>query len=165
MPTTFAPIPLYDPIAHVNNPRGGDRLAAYLNDPWIKYFTALVTEVDESPQRVGLVQRTAQTASIAATSVPPTVTLSTGVYRISYFVRPTTALGGTTVTVAIDWPDGGTTMTHTGSAVNGAAVTNFESTTIFAEVDANGPIRYSTTYAGAAGMQYKLTVAVELVSE
>ena len=162
MARQYAPIPLNDPLVVSKMPKG-EELRGYVTPLWITYLSDQGVQIADRPERVATVDLSGQTASIGATNVPVT-SLTHGLYRVSYYVRVTTALGGTTVTVTIDWKDGGVTCSHSSAAINGAATSNYGSGTLFMDVDNLGPIRYATTYAGGAGMIYKLVLSAEKVA-
>jgi len=160
------PIPLSDPIARPKRAqygKGVDPQEGHLTDAWTAWFTQLTQTTEGSPQRVASVTLTAQAASIGATDMS-TGALSAGLYRISYYARITqAATTSSSLTVTLDWTDGGVSPSFSGAAMTANTVTTFQSETKIIKVDALSPIRYSTTYAsvGATPMQYALRVVLE----
>lgn len=134
-----------------------------MSDPWIRYFSDMTVRLEDSPERIGLVELTAQAASIAATAIPMPG-LSAGLYRVAYYARITTAAtNNSSLTVTFDWQDGGVTPTWSGAAITGNTTTTVQSGTLLLLCAASSPIRYSTTYAsnGATAMVYKLYITCE----
>ena len=168
MSRTYAPLPSNDPIAIgvAVLPDGEEiEVRSDVHFPWEKWFSDIGVQVAARPERVAVVDLSAQSASIAGTAIP-IGSITHGVYRVGYYARITTP-GSTSssLTVVLDWPDGGVTITHTGAAMTGNLVTTFQEDIVTMDVDSSGPIRYSTTYASVGGtsMQYKLVITCEKV--
>jgi hypothetical protein len=119
-----------------------------------------------APQRLSTVELTSQSASIAATAIP-VGSLSSGLYRVSYYTRVTTAATtSSSLTFSLSFTDDAITVALAGTAMTGNTTSTAQSGTYLLQMDANSPITYSTTYAsvGATSMQYKLSVVLEAVN-
>ena len=162
------PLPLQDPIGRRRRPQFGknpDPLEGMLSEPWQDWFDQLNETLEKAPSRVKSVSLTAQEASIAATDMTGGL-LSAGLYRVTYYARITrAATTSSTLTVTLDWVDGGVTVTFSGAAVTGNTTASFQSETKLIRIDNLTAVRYSTTYGsvGATTMQHSLAVTLEEV--
>ena len=167
MSRKFAPLPSEDAIAEGSILLGKEKVpvSVHVTTEWERWFGAVGMDVADSPARVSATDLSGQAASIAPTALP-IGSISHGVYRISYYARITTpATTSSSLTVAIDWPDSSVSCTFTGAAITGNTTATFQQDIVTMDVDANGPIQYSTTYAsvGATPMAYKLVITCEKV--
>lgn len=155
MPFTIAPMPVGDELVL------RDRT---ISEVWRLWFRETKRVVDATPERVVTKQLTAQTASIATTSLPLSVT--TGLWRVSWAARITrAATTSSSLTVTIGWTDT-VALTSSGAALTGNTTTTSQSGMLLIAADGNTPMTYATTYAsaGATTMQYKLDIVVERVN-
>ena len=149
-----APVPTFDRVA------GKDGV---LTIPWREYLQRLPPMLDRCAVRVAEATLTDQAASITATDFTGS-DFPEGLYRVSFYTRITrAATTSSSLTVTIDWTDGGVAMTQSSTALTGNVVTAYRSVTLVLWLDANTRVDYSTTYAsvGATSMQYKLCLTME----
>lgn len=162
-------LPLQDPIARPR--RAGfenrpDPLEGQVTDSWQQVFTALSTTVSQQPTLITKVSLTGQGAAIAATDLSGG-SQSTGLFRITYYARITTAAGvSSSLTVTIGWTETGSALTLSGTAMTGNTTTTTQSGTVMVYADSATPITYATAYASnAAGvMRYRLSVILENIA-
>lgn len=135
---------------------------------FIDWVTQLVADVDSAPSALKVVTATTQNASIGTTPIP-TGTLSTGLYRVTWYARittpATTGAGTSSLTVTLGWTDT-VSCTYSGSAMTGNTTGTVQSQTQVVNIDAASPITYATTYASdtAGQMVYTLSLVLEQVS-
>lgn len=138
-----------------------------INWRWLKSLSSLRQTVDEAPQRqMTPVELTGQSAAIGLTPLPAG-TITSGYYRLSTFLRVTTAAGvSSAVQVTIFFTSGGVACSYTLSNLNTNTTTTPVSDTRLIKADGGTPISYSVTYASnpAAAMVYELTVCLEKVN-
>jgi len=163
------PIPLQDPIAQPRRASFGklakDPLEGLISSSWVSYFNDLGVSAQAAPSRIGSVSYSDQIASRSATDISDGG-LSGGLYRLSYYARITQAAStSSSLTVLLDWTDGGATPSYSGAAMTGNTVTTVQSGSILIQVDPTSPVRYSATYVsvGATVMKYSLHVVLEKV--
>lgn len=162
------PIPLQDPISRPRRVQFGNRrdpLEGTLSDVWVRWFDQLGLVTEQAPSRIATVELTAQAASISATDMTDG-TLSAGLYEVKFYARITQAgTVSSSLTVTLDWTDGGVTPSFSGAAITGNTTTTFQSETKLIRIDSTSPVRYSTTYAsvGATPMNYSLDVVLNEV--
>ena len=165
------PIPLTDPIAQpvrdeFKRKREKDPQEGLITQPWIDYFNQFGVQIQNAATSVKSASVSAQTASIGATDIAGG-SLSTGLYRLSYYTRITRAAGvSSSLEVTLDWQDRGQALSFTGAAIVGNIVTEFQQDTLFLRIDGGvAPVRYSTTRVsvGVPTMEYSLDVVLELV--
>jgi hypothetical protein len=133
---------------------------------WQVWFRNLTNTVNDAPSRIQTVSLVNQSASIGATSIPST-TLTAGLYRVTWYLRISTAAGtSSSVTVTLGWTDDTVTMSLSGAAVTGNTTTTSQTQTSLLAVDNASPVTYATVYssAGAPTMQYALDITLEAVS-
>lgn len=162
------PMPLNDPL--VNRRRRGlkpediDENEGKMTDVWIPYMqsqnTIAATAIRQNTAPVSL---TAQTASIGVTSIP-TTSLASGLYRVGFYYRITTAAGtSSSILVTFHWTDGGISCSLASAANTANTVSTVDTAFALLSIDASTPISYSTTYAsvGAPAMAYSLSLTLE----
>lgn len=109
---------------------------------------------------------TDQHASILASPLAA-VTLSAGLYRVSWYARITTVDGvSSSLIVTLGWTEGAVALTLAGAAVTGDLVTSVQSGVAFLNIDNGSPITYATTYASNTPnkMRYELILVLEKVA-
>lgn len=162
------PMPLNDPIA---NPRrrglkadARDENEGKLSEVWIPYMQSQnsisSTAIRQNTSPIAL---SAQAASIGTTSIP-TSSLSSGLYRVSYYCRITTAASvSSSLIVSFTWTDGGISCSLSSAALTGNTTSTVGTGTALISIDASSPISYSTTYdsVGAPAMAYSLYITLE----
>lgn len=163
---TPAPVPWNTPIVQLDpqtfKPLPGFTMSKDFGN-W--FFASLVQPIANAPQFYPTVALTGQSASIGTTPIP-LPSLATGLYRLTYYARITTADAvSSSLTVTLTWTDGGVSPSFSGAAMTGNTTTTAQSGSAMVQIDAASPISYSTTYASntPAAMQYRLTILVEAV--
>jgi hypothetical protein len=129
------------------------------------FFSSVVAPAANTPQFYPSVNLTAQNAAIGTTPIPLPA-LANGAYRISWYLRKTTADGtSSSVQLTISWTEGAVALSLSGAALATDAVTAVQSNSITILIDAATPISYSTTYASntPGTMKYRLFILVESV--
>lgn len=145
--------------------RGLRDKTAYIVDIWTRWLVELAATVNKTAQQIGSVSLTAQTATIAATAIP-TPTLTTGRYRLSYYVRITTpGTVSSSVTVSFVWTNGGIACTKPFVALTGNTTATTQSGSEVVLADMGTTLTYAVTYAsaGATPMAFALEVWAESV--
>lgn len=135
----------------------------YFSQEHIDWFLRQQQRAQDSPEHLGAVSLSAQSADIAATPIPMP-DLTAGRYRVSVYTRVTrAATTSSELLLTIGWIDGTVVMTSAGATLTGNVTTTFEQRTLFLAVDANASITYTAEYTsvGATAMQFKLEIAVE----
>ena len=133
---------------------------------WQVWLRNLTTTVNDAPVRIQTVSVSGQAASIGTTSIPAS-SLSAGLYRVTWYLRITTAAAtSSSVTVSLGWTDDTVTMSLSGAAVTGNTTTTSQTGTALLSVDNASPVTYATTYVsvGATPMQYTLDLTLEVVN-
>lgn len=128
---------------------------------WHAWFRSLVDRAQVAAYAVTSVNLTGQSASIGATSLIP---LASGLYRVSYRFRVTTAAGvSSSLQVTFTTTDGAVTVNYQNAAYTGNAVNAPQSGTFIIRTDPSTPLTYSVTYASnaAGAMIYALDITVE----
>lgn len=169
------PIPLYDAIAVPSIDRAGldeaqqeimgffDLIKWTISDPWVKWFQNQSSVIQSAAQNVGSISVSAQTASIAATAIPGS--LNTGLYRLTYYFRITSAGTTSSLLVTFAWTDNGVSCTKSFPANTGNTVGTTSSDTYMISADQASPITYATTYASTGTpMAYKLLITMESIN-
>jgi hypothetical protein len=163
MPTIASP-PAQDSLIELDETRRDRRDPFYVARTWLLWLQdALVTRVQAAPELRTAVTLTAQNAAIGATPIP-LASVTAGRYRISFYVRITTADAvSSSLTVTLGWTDSGIACTQSGAALTGNAVTTTQSGSIVVQSDANAPLTYSVAYTSntPGTMQYRLSVVCE----
>ncbi len=147
-------------------------------DPWVEkdgtptsdfynwFLITLLPAIQNNPSLSGPTPAYAS-AGLNAVVGPvdlPLGSLSTGKYRISVYLRVTTADGvSSSVAPVLSFTDDTIACTMTGAALTADMVTRPISQVFVVAVDQPGPIQFSTTYASntPGAMVYKAFVAVE----
>lgn len=134
--------------------------------PWLKRLNQIRDALNTAPQReIATLELTGKTAAISATAIPANP-LVAGYYRVSTFLRVTTAAGvSSSVAVTIAFTSGAVACSYTLSTLNANDVNEPVSDTRVLKVDSETDIEYSTTYASdpAAAMTYELSIVLERV--
>jgi hypothetical protein len=133
---------------------------------WQVWFRNLTNTVNDAPSRIQTISLVGQSASIGATSIPSS-TLTAGLYRVTWYLRISTAAGtSSSVTVTIGWTDDTVTMSLSGAAVTGNTTATSQTQTSLLAVDNASPVTYATTYSssGSPAMQYALDITLEAVA-
>jgi hypothetical protein len=166
---TNSPIPLQDPITRVKRAQykeKPDPQEGLITDTWAYYLTTLAQVVTQSPNRISSATVTAQTGSINTTDFSGGA-INSGLYRVSYYARITTAASGTSsLQVTIQWTDHGVLQAFNGDPMTGNTIGTFQQGGGLLFSDAASPISYSTVYAstGAGAMQYALYIILETIN-
>lgn len=159
------PLPLGDPIAKARRPEYRNRpdpQEGQVTKVWADYFAHQVDLGEKFPGRVANVELMGQTDAKGSTDMTGG-TLTTGLYRVSYYMPVVTAGGlGDTIQLTIDWQDGGVTRTRTGASVDGTSTASYDSDVFLIRSDAGAPVRYSTVF-GAGPVGYDLHITLEEV--
>lgn len=140
-------------------------ISRMITRPWQVWLRDLTTTATNAVALVQTVSLVGQAASIGTTSIP-SIGLTTGLYRVTWYLRITTAATtSSSVAVSFGWTDT-VSATLSGAAVTGNTVTTIQTGTGMFVVDAASPVTYTTSYssAGATAMQYALSVTLEAVS-
>lgn len=156
----LSPMPQAEPL--VTDSR---QQPCFMNGRWLQWFYQQWNQnVNATPVTVGTALRlTGQTAGIGATSLRlPQV--QGGRYRISWYARITTVdPTSSSLTVTIGWTESGLALSASGAAMTGNTTFTVQSGSVFAEIDGNSPITYSTAYVSntPGAMGYRLSIEVE----
>lgn len=159
MPANLAPPPTYwmerDQLTH-------DVTDAITADTR-QWLLSVTGRVQQSPLVLAAVALTTQAAAIGATAIPLGA-LAPGTYRVTYYARITQAATvSSSLTVTLQWTDGGIGQTATFPAMTGNTTATSQTNVILVNIDQGTSLTYSTAYAsvGATAMQYALTVVPE----
>lgn len=147
------------------DPKGQPLSSYVISKEWGIWFqSALVNPVSTSVQVYPMVALTSQNTSIGVTPIP-LPSLATGLYRLTYYARITTAASiSSSLIVTFSWTESGIALSADGPAITGNTTTTIGSASILIMSDAASPINYNTTYvSNIAGMKYLLTIVVEAV--
>jgi hypothetical protein len=155
MPLNLSAPPIQTPV--LESPK-----TLLITKVWENWFRAMANRIQSSAfLAITTISLTARTASIGLTSLIPS---ASGLYRVSYRMRVTTAAGvSSSIQLTITTTDGGVTCTNSSTAYTGN-VTNAPQTGSFVvRCDSASPLSYSTTYASnpATVMQHSLDLMVE----
>ena len=152
------PMPARDPMT--------DPVTGLIRRTWQVWLRNLTNTVNDAPVRIQTVSLANQAASIGTTSIP-SVPLSTGLYRVTWYLRITTAAAtSSSLTVSFGWTDHTVTMSLSGAAVTGNTTTTSQTGTALLSADNASPVTYATSYTsvGTPAMQYALNLILEAVS-
>jgi hypothetical protein len=129
-----------------------------------QWLLSVTGRLQGSPQVLKNVALTGQQAAIGATPIPLGI-IAAGSYRITYYARIVVPGSiSSSVTVTINWTDGGVVQSQSFAAMTGNLATTVQTDSIVVQADAGTNITYSVAYASnAAGMTYRLTVMAELL--
>jgi len=156
MAVNLPPIPYSAPIEE-----GGTNPISQAYYLWLFELQGRTESAAESLDTISLAN---QGAAISAT--PIVVTETAGLYRISWYLRITTAATtSSSATVTIGWTESGVALTKSGPAVTGNTTTTTDTGTFLIRADAATALTYAVAYAssGATAMKYRLDVVVERV--
>ena len=135
----------------------------YFAQEHVDWFLEQQTRAEDSPEQLGSVSLTAQSADISATPIPM-ADLTAGNYRVSYYTRITTvAATSSELIIAIGWTEGAVALTSAGATLSGNLTTTFEQRTLFLKVDANASITYAVAYTSdpVTQMKFELEIVCE----
>ena len=163
-----ANMPVNDPLVYARKknlkPGQPDENEGKMTETWIPYFqnqnSISSTAIRQTTSPVSV---SAQTASIGTTSIP-TSSLSSGLYRVTYYCRITTAASvSSSLIVSFTWTDGGISCSLSSAALTGNTTSTVGTGTALINIDASSPISYATTYAsvGVPAMSYSLSITLE----
>lgn len=166
---TQAPIPIETPVGRLRDwkkypkPTDSDPREGRPTDPWIDFWTNQNQVVGQSAVRLNSVALVTQSASVAATDFSGS-SLAAGLYEIAIYARITQAAGvSSSVTLAVDWIDGGVTCAFTWPAVTGNTTASvLVGPPITIQIEGGSPIRYTVTYASAGAPAAQYTLALVL---
>lgn len=165
MPFNNSPPPISSPLTEVKrNPLTGETIdTGIVSQDWIQWFNELKERQDRSAEFVGGVKVPPVAGTIPLTPIPLPPT-TTGLYRLSYYVRITTAATtSSSLTVRFTWTEGGVTRTATAAALTTNTVQTSQSGQLLIRADPATFVSYDTLYASNAAnqMQYALDITVE----
>ena len=135
----------------------------FFSQEHVDWFLEQQTRTEDTPEQLGSVSLSGQSADISATPVPMPE-LTAGRYRVSYYTRITTVAGTSSeLIITIGWTDVAQAMTSSGATLSGNLVTTFEQRTLFLDVAANASITYAAAYTSdpVTVMKFKLEIVVE----
>lgn len=161
-----APFPFTVPVVQLD-PQSGHPLPGWTmsKDLAIYLQTSVIQSIANAPQFYPAVSLTGQSAAIGTTPIP-LPSLASGAYRLTWYLRKTTADGvSSSIQVTIGWTESAQPLSLSGAALATDAVTAVQSNSITVLIDAASPISYSTTYASntPGAMKYRLFILVESV--
>ncbi len=165
-------MPVQDPLVNIRDwtkypkPTQSDPNEGLMSDPWIKWNQFNTDTVQSSP-KIGIIAAAAtQSASVGTTPFQPG-SFSSGLYRLTYYFRVTTAASvSSSLQVSFLWTDGAVSCSRTSVAVTGNTTTTTDSNTYMVNVDANTPISWSTTYASVGtAMKYSISLTLENMNQ
>ena len=163
---SVAPVPWQTPVIQLDpqtsKPLPGFTMGKDFGN-WL--FTSVVQQIATAPSLYPAVSLVAQSASIGTTPIPLPA-LATGVYRVTYYTRITTADAvSSSLTITLSWTDGAVTCSLSGAALTTNTTATVQSSTAMVSIDASSPISYSVTYASntPGAMKFKLIMLVEAV--
>jgi hypothetical protein len=158
MSTTIAAPPLETPI--VEPPGKGQAPTWTITKVWANWLRSLIDRTQAAAAAVGRIVLAGQVASIGLSSLVP---LASGLYRVTYRFRVSTAASvSSSLLVTITATDGGVTVTQSSPAYTGNVTNQPQSGVIVMRCDPSTPLRYSTTYASVGTpMAYALDLQVE----
>lgn len=146
-----------------------DKSTGLFNWRLLRWFNGLRISVDAASTIVpqGVVQLTAQTATIGTTAIP-TGDLAAGLYRVEYYAQVLTAAGvSSSFQVTISWTRNGVAQSEVGTLKNANTTATHEADKgLLVHIDGGTPISYAIAYASnpAAAMVYEFSLALTLVS-
>lgn len=126
---------------------------------WLRGVTTRVSASAYSP-RSSAVGLTAQTASIGLTTLFPS---ATGLYRVCWRFRLSTAATTSSLLELTITATDGVTVTYSSGAYTGNITTDPQTGMFLVRADAGTPVAYNTDYAsvGATQMIYELDITLE----
>ena len=154
MPIALAPIPTGVPITE----RDGT-VTDFFRLRWQELLDGFL-----KTGAVAAIERTGENAAIATTAA--FTTISEGLYRVSWYVRKTTADGvSSSLTVTLGWTHRAVALTEAGAALATDAVTAQQSGSKLIRADASSDITFAVAYASntPGQMVYEINVICEQV--
>lgn len=148
-----------DPPFHtqVLTPRG------YFSAAWSNWILLELLQRVQSNSPINTsISLSEQNAAIATSSLIPSA--SQGVYRISWFLRITTAATtSSSVTFSVQSTDGGVAISQSGAAVTGNTTSTIQSGSFLMRADAGTAITYDVAYASNAAneAEYEIDIRIE----
>ncbi len=160
MAAALSPPPLDTPIVELGTGLG--IVTGAMTRDFSEYLRVRDTRLSSAAYspRSSAVTLTAQTASIGSTTLLP---LATGLYRVCWRFRlSTAATTSSSVLLTITATDG-VPVTYVSAAYTGNVTTAPQSGMFLVRADAGTPLSYSTTYAssGATAAVYELDITLE----
>lgn len=134
---------------------------------FLDLWTHVSARQEASAARVGSATTQPGLSAAVSTTALELGALSAGYYRVSVYVRVTTAATvSSSITPTIAHTDNGIACSQAGDALTANSVSVPKSWTFVVYADASSPISYSVAYAsvGATAAVYKVTIVVEEVS-
>jgi hypothetical protein len=135
--------------------------APYITRAWENWLRALVGRAQAAASAIVTLALTAQSASIGLTSAVP---VASGLYRVTYRFRVTSAAGvSSSLAVGVTTTEGGVACTQSSADYTGNVTNAPQSGSFLVHTDPSTPLQYFTTYASspAAAMVYELDLIVE----
>ena len=154
MATTIAAPPLQTPLVESIKD-------LTITKVWGTWLRALVDRAQVAAYAVQRVSLTAQTASIASSDLVP---LASGIYRVSYRFRISTADAvSSSLQVTVTTTEGGASCSYIGTAYTGNVTNRPQAGSVIVHADPSSPVSYSTTYASntPGAMAYEIDVFCE----
>jgi len=139
--------------------------AGTLTGEWFRWLYPLWARVKAAVSVAAVVSKSAQSGSIATTTAYSVT--QTGLYRLSYRQRVTTAAGtSSSLTFTAGWREGAVTQSQAGAAMTGNTTTTQQNGTVFLRADSGTTITYAWAYVsvGAPVMAWAGDVVVEVVN-
>lgn len=127
------------------------------------WLLELQTRVNANTEILKSVELTNQSASIGTTTIP-TGSLAAGYYRVSYYMRKTTADGvNSSLTVTLGWTDGGIGCSQAFSALTTDTTGASQNGIITVRSDSAVGLTYGIVYASntPGAMKFRFTAFVE----
>lgn len=128
---------------------------------WENWLRTIATRVQNAAFTIISSALTGQVASIGLTSLIP---LASGLYRVSYRFRVSTAAGvSSSLQFTVTTTEGSVVCTQTSAAYTGNLTTEPRSGSFLVKADPSSPLQYSVTYASnpAGAMIYDLDLRAE----
>jgi hypothetical protein len=154
MSIVLPPPPLQDAVIEsARNP--------VLTKVWAVFFRGLSSRSEGAAVAVKAIAVAAQAAAIPTTDLIP---LASGLYRVSYRFRVSTAAGvSSSLQLTVTTTEGGIPCTQSSAAYTGNATNAPQSGAFIVKADPSSPLAYSVAYASnpASAMQYELDIRVE----
>lgn len=169
MPSNLASPPLKTPLVELPEGKLAEPLtlknfAATISRPWLQWFTSVTSRVESSAPVLTTESLTAQVATIAPTALA-LGTIAGGLYRISYYLRITTAASvSSSATVSIGFTDGAVSCSVSGAALTTNTVASVQSGVFIVRSDQASAVTYAVVYASAGTpMAFSLDLACEAI--
>lgn len=137
----------------------------YPTEQFVKYFEGRDQVVGAAASSIGSQSNTQGNASIATTDIG-VAKISSGVYRVSFYMEVITPAGvSSSLDITISWASNGVTKTTTTTPMAGNLTTSFAAGVLVLHSDGDSPITYSANYASnpVGAMVYGLWVVLERI--